>query len=175
MSCGGVVGPTKPTQPTTTPTTRSRHTADNNGKRRGRAARTHPNQCIHSIQPSPSTPISQAPSVDSRAAGARALPAVSFEALDRSRRLLHHVGTCVRGAVREPPTLRSERQTNLPHHHTHIPITTLLLLLQDSNFAAVSRYRGFLEVIDAEWMADSLSDDGALVGEGWMFLGGALK
>lgn len=32
---------------------------------------------------------------------------------------------------------------------------------QDSNFAAVSRYQGFLEVIDAEWMADSLSDDGA--------------
>ena len=69
-----------------------------------------------------------------------------------------------------PHTLRSERQTNVPHHHTHIPITTLLLILQDSNFAAVSRYRGFLEVMDAEWMADSLSDDGALVAEGWMFV-----
>lgn len=31
--------------------------------------------------------------------------------------------------------------------------------MSDSSFAAVSRYRGFLEVIDAEWMADALSDD----------------
>ncbi len=31
--------------------------------------------------------------------------------------------------------------------------------MSDSSFAAVSRYKGFLEVIDAEWMADALSDD----------------
>jgi hypothetical protein len=38
----------------------------------------------------------------------------------------------------------------------HLPGT-----LQDSNFAIVSRYHNFLEVIDPQWMADSLSDDGA--------------
>lgn len=31
---------------------------------------------------------------------------------------------------------------------------------QDSNFAAVTGYKGFLEVIDEKWMEDSLSDDG---------------
>jgi len=31
--------------------------------------------------------------------------------------------------------------------------------MSDSSFAAVSRYRGFLDVIDEEWTADSLSDD----------------
>lgn len=29
----------------------------------------------------------------------------------------------------------------------------------DSSFAAVSRFEGFLEIIDAEWQQDSLSDD----------------
>jgi len=55
----------------------------------------------------------------------------------------------------------------LPSQHTHTPLhrTTTThhrhrsLDMSDSSFAAVSRYRGFLEVIDAEWMADALSDD----------------
>ena len=31
--------------------------------------------------------------------------------------------------------------------------------LSDSSFAAVARYARFLELIDPEWVADSLSDD----------------
>ena len=32
--------------------------------------------------------------------------------------------------------------------------------MSDSNFAAVSRFQNFLEVIDDRWIVDSLSDDG---------------
>jgi hypothetical protein len=35
-----------------------------------------------------------------------------------------------------------------------------LLANQDSDFGAVCRYKNFLDVIDRDWMADALSDDG---------------
>lgn len=36
----------------------------------------------------------------------------------------------------------------------------LLWPWQDSSFASVTRYKGFLEVINSDWMEDGLSDDG---------------
>lgn len=58
-----------------------------------------------------------------------------------------------------PYPLIPPRRTNTTHktdtNHRSPPPSGM----SDSSFAAVSRYRGFLEVIDAEWMADALSDD----------------
>lgn len=109
----------KKSSPTTTE-------SDDGGRHaRIRAGAMHPNQCIHSIHSSPSTPISQAPSVGPRAAErGRCL---YFEALDRSRRLLHHVGTCVRCAVRDsphPPFGTTNQCPPPPHTHTYHDTTT---------------------------------------------------
>lgn len=56
-------------------------------------------------------------------------------------------------------TLIPPRRTTKTHKTVTIQRNSTPRGMSDSSFAAVSRYRGFLEVIDAEWMADALSDD----------------